>query len=177
MESFKGICSFPEGVCRYSLRSFVRSILFQSKISYSIVATGLLYLLWSKQSMKRLANLKMAKQIGIFEMFVTALMLSSKYLNDRNASNSAWSRISGIPLETLNKMEMKLLSFIEYKLHVEVDLFDRWIKFIFQPVKTSNYFKVTGNLNVNIIANSNNKNNLTNNESIAIQHNKKIKMY
>lgn len=67
-------------------------------------------------------------------------MLSSKYLNDRNASNSAWARISGIPLETLNKMEMKLLSFIEYKLHVEVDLFDRWIKFLFQPTKLSNYF-------------------------------------
>lgn len=85
-------------------------------------------------------NPKMAKTIGIFEIFVTSLMLASKYLNDRNASNSAWSRISGIQLESLNKMEMKLLSFIEYKLHVEVDLFDKWIKFIFQPHKISNYF-------------------------------------
>lgn len=129
--------------------------------------------------MRRLLNLKMAKQIGIFEMFVTALMLSSKYLNDRNASNSAWSRISGIPLETLNKMEMKLLSFIEYKLHVEVDLFDRWIKFIFQPVSVSNYFKVNdrnANLNVNINHRKKN-NNHNNNEVLILQHNKKIKMY
>lgn len=138
LESFEGICSFPETICRYSLKSFIRSILFQSKISYSIVATGLLYLLWGKQSMKY-KNAKMAKTIGIFEIFVTSLMLASKYLNDRNASNSAWSRISGIPLDTLNKMEMKLLSFIEYKLHVEVDLFDRWIKFLFQPTKVLNY--------------------------------------
>lgn len=127
---------------RYSLKSFIRSVLFQSKISYSIVATGLLYLLWGKQSMKY-KNPKMAKTMGIFEMFVTSLMLASKYLNDRNASNSAWSRISGIPLDVLNKMEMKLLSFIEYKLHVEVDLFDRWIKFLFQPNKVLNYFNNT----------------------------------
>jgi hypothetical protein len=85
-------------------------------------------------------NPKMAKSMGIFELFVTSLMLASKYLNDRNASNSAWSRISGIPLDVLNKMEMKLLSFIEYKLHVEVDLFDRWIKFLFQPNRVLNYF-------------------------------------
>lgn len=139
MESFHGICSFPPGICRFSLKSFVKSILYQSKISYSVVATGLLYLLWGKQSMKN-KNCKYSRSIGIFELFVTALMLASKYLNDRNASNSAWSRISGIPLETLNKIEMKLLSFIEYKLHVEVDLFDRWIKFLFQPTKVINYF-------------------------------------
>lgn len=109
-------------------------------------------------------NPKMAKTIGIFEIFVTSLMLASKYLNDRNASNSAWSRISGIPLETLNKMEMKLLSFIEYKLHVEVDLFDRWIKFLFQPHKVSNYF------------NNINDNNLQE-ESHNQQQHKKIKMF
>lgn len=90
-------------------------------------------------------NRKFIKSIGIFEIFVTSLMLASKYLNDRNASNSAWSRISGIPLETLNKMEMKLLSFIEYKLHVEVDLFDRWIKFLFQPAKITNFLEETTN--------------------------------
>lgn len=148
LESFEGICSFPEVMCRYSLKSFIRSILFQSKISYSIAATGLLYLLWGKQSMKYKYP-KMAKTIGIFEMFVSSLMLASKYLNDRNASNSAWSRIYGIPLDALNKMEMKLLSFIEYKLHVEVDLFNRWIKFLFQPNKVLNYFNNNNEIELN----------------------------
>ena len=155
LESFQGICSFPVGICRISLKSFVRSILHQSKISYSVVATGLLYLLWSKQSMLKQKNQKIIKTIGIFELFVTSLMLSSKYLNDRNASNSAWSKISGIPLESLNIIEMKLLSVIEYKLHVEVDLFDRWIKFLFQPINITNYF----------------------NENEKLITNKKIKLY
>ena len=132
------------------------------------MTTGLLYLLWGKQSMKD-KNVKQARTIGIFEIFVTALMLASKYLNDRNASNSAWSRISGIPLETLNKMEMKLLSFIEYKLHVEVDLFDRWIKFLFQPTKLANYFNSEQQIN---------SDNDRNNEEIVQQHEKKkIKLY
>lgn len=100
-------------------------------------------------------NQKIIKTIGIFELFVTSLMLSSKYLNDRNASNSAWSKISGIPLESLNIIEMKILSVIEYKLHVEVDLFDRWIKFLFQPTNITNYF----------------------NENEKLITNKKIKLY
>jgi hypothetical protein len=137
LESLQEVGSFPLGITHISLKSFVRSILYQSKISYSIVATGLLYLLWGKQSLRQ-KHQKYSKTIGIFELFVTALMLSSKYLNDRNAANSAWANISGIPLETLNRMEMKLLSFIEYKLHVEVDLFDRWIKFLFQPLPSTN---------------------------------------
>ena len=93
-------------------------------------------------------------------------MLASKYLNDRNASNSAWSKISGIPLETLNKMEMKLLSFIEYKLHVEVDLFDRWIKFLFQPTKLATYFN----------SEQQSDNGITN-EVETVQEKKKIKLY
>ena len=62
---------------------------------------------------------------------------------------------------------MKLLSFIEYKLHVEVDLFDRWIKFLFQPAKITNYF------------NSNKKNyNIGNGEELQTeQQHKKIKMF
>lgn len=95
-------------------------------------------------------------------------MLASKYLNDRNASNSAWSRISGIPLETLNNMEMKLLSFIEYKLHVQVDLFNRWIKFLFQPTKISNYFNSEQQTS---------KNYNYNNEEIIQQEKKKIKLF
>lgn len=158
------------GICRYSLKSFVKSILYQSKISYSIVATGLLYLLWSKQSMKDKKNEKFIKTIGIFELFVTALMLSSKYLNDRNASNSAWAKISGIPLETLNKMEMKLLSFIEYKLHVEVDLFDRWIKFLFQPTKISNFLNAYSHIKTD-------NNNETHESQDTLNNNKKVKLY
>lgn len=146
LESFKGMCAFPEGFSNHTMRAFVKSILLQSKISYSIVATGLLYLLWGKQSMK-LKHHKISRQIGIFEIFVASLMLATKYLNDRNASNSAWSRISGISLDTLNKMEMRLLSFIEYKLHIEVELFDKWIKFLFQPTKLSTYLKCTDSTN------------------------------
>ncbi len=139
LESFYGICKVPMGISKHSIQGFVRHILHQSRISYATVATGLLYLLWGKQALKGHMS-KYSKNLNLYEIFVVALVLSSKYLNDRNASNSAWSRISGIPLENLNRMEMLLLSVIEYRLHVEVDLFNRWVKFLFQPSRLSNYY-------------------------------------
>lgn len=139
LESFQGLCKIPSGVCRFSIQNFVRHILHQSRISYATVATGLLYLLWCKQALKKNMS-KYRKTITLYEVFVASLVLSSKYLNDRNASNSAWSRISGIPLETLNRTEMLLLSVIEYRLHVDVDLFNRWITFLFQPSRMNSYY-------------------------------------
>ncbi len=139
LESFQGLCKIPLGISKHSIQGFVRHILHQSRISYATVATGLLYLLWGKQALKGHMS-KYRKNINLYEIFVVALVLSSKYLNDRNASNSAWSRISGISLENLNRMEMLLLSVIEYRLHVEVDLFNRWVKFLFQPTRMNNFY-------------------------------------
>lgn len=141
LESFRSLCNFTEEISYSDLRHFIKSILHQSKISYSTVSTGLLYLLWCKQALRKSNNNRINfTAISVTQLFVTSQILSSKYLNDRNASNSAWSKISGICLENLNRMEMMLLSVIEYRLHVEVDLFNRWINFLFQPTKLNNYF-------------------------------------
>jgi hypothetical protein len=105
----------------------------QSKASYATVVTGLLYLLWCKKALRQRSE-RLEQRFSISELFVAALVLASKYLNDRNAFNAAWSRATGIPLVRLNVTEMVLLSTIEYRLHVDIDLFDRWVKFLFRDM-------------------------------------------
>lgn len=59
-------------------------------------------------------------------MFLAALILASKYIQDRNYSGRAWSKISGLKLEELYSNEQVFLQAVEWKLHIPEELFCRW---------------------------------------------------
>ena len=59
-------------------------------------------------------------------MFLAALILASKYLQDRNFSARAWSKISGLQTCEINSNEMAFLSAVNWKLHIPQPVFDRW---------------------------------------------------
>lgn len=56
-------------------------------------------------------------------MFLAALISSSKYLQDRNYSNRAWAKISGLPAGEINMNERMFLSMIDYQLYVSAGAF------------------------------------------------------
>ncbi|KAJ3105400.1 hypothetical protein HDU97_008154 [Phlyctochytrium planicorne] len=59
-------------------------------------------------------------------MFLAALIVALKYLQDRNFGNSAWSRISGLPVDLVNRHERRFLEAIGYDLYVGKDTFTTW---------------------------------------------------
>jgi len=60
-------------------------------------------------------------------MFLAAVMLASKFLQDRNYSTRAWSKISGLPIVEINANERALLHVLDYDLFVRPELFDNWM--------------------------------------------------
>lgn len=60
-------------------------------------------------------------------MFLAATMVASKFLQDRNYSNRAWSRISGLPLQELGSVERAFLNAVGYRLDVGPKEWDAWI--------------------------------------------------
>ncbi|KAF8981225.1 hypothetical protein BGZ46_003092 [Entomortierella lignicola] len=58
--------------------------------------------------------------------FLAALMVASKYLQDRNYSNKAWAKISGLSIKEINANELIFLKLIDYSLFVSHDTFMRW---------------------------------------------------
>ncbi|KAF9939048.1 hypothetical protein BGZ67_010016 [Mortierella alpina] len=58
--------------------------------------------------------------------FLAALMVASKYLQDRNYSNKAWAKISGLSIKEINANELIFLKLIDYSLFVSHDTFIRW---------------------------------------------------
>lgn len=59
-------------------------------------------------------------------MFLSALILASKYLQDRNYSARAWSKISGLNTQEINQNEISFLLAVNWRLHITNELFQRW---------------------------------------------------
>ena len=116
------------------LRTFVQEVLKRSKTSYSTLQVALYYLVLVKPHIPRVdftkeqfddSHAARAMQCGR-RMFLAALILASKYLQDRNYSARAWSKISGLRVCEINQNEWAFLEAVDYKLHVPESRFQRW---------------------------------------------------
>ena len=116
------------------LRTFIQEVLKRSKTSYSTLQVALYYLVLIKSCIPKLdftmeqsedSHAARAMQCGR-RMFLAALILASKYLQDRNYSARAWSKISGLRISEINTNEMAFVTAVDWKLHVPEPLFQRW---------------------------------------------------
>ncbi|KAL8733041.1 MAG: hypothetical protein Q9181_003747 [Wetmoreana brouardii] len=116
------------------LRTFVQEVLRRSKTSYSTLQVALYYLVLVQSCLPR-HDFTMeqredsqgcrAMQCGR-RMFLASLILASKYLQDRNFSARAWSKISGLKACEINTNEIAFLTAVNWKLHIPEPVFQRW---------------------------------------------------
>ncbi|BGP32168.1 PHO85 cyclin-5 [Rhodotorula toruloides] len=59
-------------------------------------------------------------------MFLASLICASKYLQDRNYSNRAWAKISGLDVREINANERAYLKVTGFGLHLPAEEFQRW---------------------------------------------------
>jgi len=67
-------------------------------------------------------------------MFLASLIVASKFLQDRTYSNRAWSRISGLPISEINKIEMTFLKMIDHHLFINEEVFKKWSALLLRQV-------------------------------------------
>ncbi|PTB70555.1 hypothetical protein BBK36DRAFT_1174670 [Trichoderma citrinoviride] len=120
------------------LRTFIQETLRRSRTSYSTLQVALYYLILIKPHVpKRGFTVEQyedryadrALQCGR-RMFLAALILASKYLQDRNYSARAWSKISGLNVQEINQNEVAFLLAVNWKLHITDDVFQRWTEIV-----------------------------------------------
>ena len=63
-------------------------------------------------------------------LFLSALIIASKVLYDDTFHNSSWALASRYSLEDVNRMEMELLCFLGWKLHVSRKEYDLFVEYI-----------------------------------------------
>jgi hypothetical protein len=116
------------------LRTFIQETLRRSRTSFSTLQVALYYLILIKAhvpkfdfTMEQPEDMPATRALQCGRrMFLAALILASKYLQDRNYSARAWSKISGLKVCEINTNEMAFLQAVKWKLHVPESLFERW---------------------------------------------------
>ncbi|KAB8336785.1 hypothetical protein FH972_021094 [Carpinus fangiana] len=119
-----------------SLPFFVRETLRRSRTSYNSLQVALYYIVKLKAKGKlptcdlgkdqsKESQALRAMQCGR-RMLLTSLILASKYLQDRNFSARAWSKISGLPVDEISSNELAVLQALDWKLHVSEGDFTSW---------------------------------------------------
>jgi hypothetical protein len=129
----KSRCETASGRGVLPLRTFIQETLRRSRTSYSTLQVALYYLILIKahlpkhdftMSQPEDAALR-ALQCGR-RMFLAALILASKYLQDRNYSARAWSKISGLKVCEINTNEMAFLEAVNWELHITDPIWEKW---------------------------------------------------
>jgi hypothetical protein len=123
---------------------FIQETLRRSRTSYSTLQVALYYLILIKphlpkhdftMSQPEDASLR-ALQCGR-RMFLAALILASKYLQDRNYSARAWSKISGLKVCEINTNEMAFLEAVNWKLHIVDSIWEKWQEVVLRHTPTN----------------------------------------
>ncbi|KAM0273937.1 hypothetical protein ACHAQH_008109 [Verticillium albo-atrum] len=116
------------------LRTFIQETLRRSRTSYSTLQVALYYLILIKPHVPK-HDFTMEQPDDRHEcralqcgrrMFLAALILASKYLQDRNYSARAWSKISGLATHEINQNELAFIFAVDWELHITDDVFQRW---------------------------------------------------
>ncbi|CDO54666.1 similar to Saccharomyces cerevisiae YHR071W PCL5 Cyclin, interacts with and phosphorylated by Pho85p cyclin-dependent kinase (Cdk) [Geotrichum candidum] len=126
-----------------SLKTFVQETLRRSRTSYSTLQLALYYIIRIKSYIydqraynRRIGNVvkkgdKLRLRCGR-RAFLSALMIASKYVQDRNYSIRAWSKISGLPVDELCENEQIFLSAMNWNAHVQYNIYERWSSVLFE---------------------------------------------
>lgn len=120
------------------LRTFIQETLRRSRASYSTLQVALYYLILIKPhvpdhdfTMEQPDDVHANRVLQCGRrMFLAALILASKYLQDKSYMARAWSKISGLATQEINQNEMAFLIAVNWKIHITDDVFKRWTEIV-----------------------------------------------
>ncbi|CAG8620882.1 14219_t:CDS:2 [Cetraspora pellucida] len=130
------------------LRLFIQETIRRSRTSWSTLQTALFYLLRIKPKIATLeveiTDNKSDPATCGRRMFLASLIIASKYLQDRNYANSAWSKICGLHVKEINAIERRFLILIDYNLFIKDNIFNNWTNFLRSRICTFSGLKQKG---------------------------------
>lgn len=148
-------CDLAKGKSALPLQVFVRETLRRGRTSCSTLQAALLYCVRLGEAAKQSRQMSLKEStraagvqvevetqpssalLGMTKeelclvrcprrMFLASIMVASKFVQDRTYSNRAWSKISGLPVKDLGKLERAFLKAIDYRLVVSEGEWEQW---------------------------------------------------
>lgn len=129
------------------LKRFIQETLRRSRTSYSTLQLALYYLIKLQPFIlaQRASNYQHPNNANTDPTaattiklrcgrrgFLASLMIASKYVQDRNYSTAAWSKISGLSLSELSTNELAFLAALDWNAHVKYHTYERLSGVLFE---------------------------------------------
>jgi hypothetical protein len=122
----------------WELQARIGELLRRTRISYSIVLLGLMYLVrYHSACMIKTTSLSLRGVGEAYLVMCTCLLLANKFLLDRPINNRQWAELAGVDPAALSRHEVLLLRAVHYELHVDARDFGHWVRHVFAPERTA----------------------------------------
>ncbi|CAI9102236.1 OLC1v1000475C1 [Oldenlandia corymbosa var. corymbosa] len=102
-----------------SIRQYIERIFKYANCSPSCFVVAYIYLDRFLQQTKSCLT-----SLNVHRLLITSFVLAAKYVEDECYNNAYYAKVGGITTSEMNKLEMKLLVNLEFRLHVDVQTFD-----------------------------------------------------
>jgi len=115
-----GLASFEAGKAPISARDYVHRIFRYGRCSPCCFVVGVLYL-----ERLKLRYAKVCLNSNNFQrLFLVAVMVAAKYLDDVYYSNKHWAEVAGISTKELNALELEMLFRLNFDMSISRDEYD-----------------------------------------------------
>ncbi|XP_021742481.1 cyclin-P3-1-like [Chenopodium quinoa] len=64
--------------------------------------------------------------LNAHRLLIASVLLAAKFIEDVTYNNAHFAKVGGVSISEMNKLELKLLCSLDYKLHVTVETFDQY---------------------------------------------------
>lgn len=111
-----------------SLTSFLSRIIMYSKLEYSTLCLGLIYL------NKVTHNHLILTDFNIHKLLSTSILIAIKFNEDKISNNDYYAQIFGLSLNEINQLEYSFLLLIDFNLFVEEKFIKKFLKHIYSKI-------------------------------------------
>ncbi|KAJ4285960.1 PHO85 cyclin-5 [Kalmusia sp. IMI 367209] len=128
--------AIPSGII--PLRSFIKDVLHRARASYYSLSLALYYVVLLHTHLKRHQDgaPQGALRCGR-RMFLAAMVVASKNLNDYDFHFGLWSRVSGLRAREIHAHELTFLTAVDWNVHVTRATWDKWQDMILEADPSS----------------------------------------
>lgn len=104
-----------------SIRQYIERIFKYSKCSPSCFVVAYIYM----DKFIQATNCYLTS-LNVHRLLIACVLVATKFIEDVSYNNAYFAKVGGVSIAEMNKLEMKLLRSLDYRLHVTLELFDQY---------------------------------------------------
>ncbi|KAH7433849.1 hypothetical protein KP509_07G089200 [Ceratopteris richardii] len=131
--AFSGRC-----VPSISILQYLERIFAYAKCSDSCYVVAYLYI---DRLLQQHPDLRITS-LNIHRILIASILISAKFLDDRHYDNGHYARIGGISTKDLNQLEWSFLFLIDFRLHVNVNVYQSYCSHLEREVAFGGGYRI-----------------------------------